>query len=62
MRAAVVNAPVGYLGMLAPRSAKPDGIVWVADPKGGKTKAMSGFPASPWYKTWTTPRFRKAAR
>jgi len=86
MRAAVLNAPPGYLRQLGPlpegtkllarpsrdldfvqifaanksqlqhlgpraiRAAKPDGILWVAYPKGGKTKAVTDLPASPWWK------------
>ena len=85
MRAAVLNAPPGYLRQLGPlpvgtrllarpsrdldfvqlftaniaqlqrlgpralRAAKPDAILWVAYPKGGKTKAVTDLPASPWW-------------
>ena len=38
------------LGPRAIRAAKPDGILWVAYPKGGKTKAVTDLPATPWWK------------
>lgn len=60
MRAAVLNPPPGYLRKLDPlpdgtkirsRPAKDrDGILWVAYPKGGKTKAVTDLPATPWWK------------
>jgi len=86
MRAAVLNAPPGYLRQLgqlpegtkilagpsrdldfvqvfaanvaelrrlgprAIRAAKHDAILWVAYPKGGKTKAVTDLPAMPWWK------------
>jgi hypothetical protein len=85
MRAAIVNAPAGYLAALEPlpegvrlfrrltmdldfvqlfardvaelrrhgaraiHATKPDGLLWVAYPKGGKTRAMTDLPASPWW-------------
>jgi hypothetical protein len=37
-------------GPRAIRAAKPDGLLWVAYPKGGKTKAVTDLPATPWWK------------
>src|SRR5205807_1002368 len=38
------------LGPRAIRAAKDDAILWVAYPKGGKTKAVTDLPATPWWK------------
>ena len=43
-------AELRRLGPRAIRAAKPDGILWVAYPKGGKTKAVTDLPATPWWK------------
>jgi len=42
-------AELQRLGPRAIRAAKPDGILWVAYPKGGKTKAATDLPATPWW-------------
>ena len=42
-------AELRRLGPRAISAAKGDGIVWVAYPKGGKTKAVTDLPASPWW-------------
>ena len=44
------TAELRRLGPRAIRAAKPDGILWVAYPKGGKTKAVTDLPATPWWK------------
>jgi len=48
----VFAANVRELQRLKPRAiraAKPGAILWVAYPKGGKTKALTGLPATPWW-------------
>src|SRR5256885_14219298 len=42
------TAELRRLGPRAIRAAKPDGILWVAYPQGGKTKAGTDLPATPW--------------
>jgi hypothetical protein len=37
------------LGPSAIRAVKPDGILWVTYPKGGKTRGRTDLPASPWW-------------
>lgn len=37
------------LGANAIRAVKPDGVLWVAYPKGGKTRGASDLPATPWW-------------
>ena len=39
------------LGANAIRGVKADGLLWVCYPKGGKTRAATDLPATPW---WTT--------
>jgi len=43
-------AELRRLGPRAIRAAKPDGILWIAYPKGGKTKGVTDLPATPWWK------------
>jgi hypothetical protein len=43
-------AELKRLGPRAIRAAQADAILWVAYPKGGKTKAVTDLPASPWWK------------
>ena len=43
-------AELRRLGPRALRAAKDDGVLWVAYPKGGKTKAVTDLPATPWWK------------
>jgi hypothetical protein len=42
-------AELRRLGPRAIRAAKPGGILWVAYPKGGKTKGVTDLPATPWW-------------
>jgi hypothetical protein len=37
------------LGPGAIRAVKPDGLLWIAYPKGGKTRASTDLPATPWW-------------
>jgi hypothetical protein len=37
------------LGPAAIRAAKPAGLLWITYPKGGKTKAATDLPATPWW-------------
>ena len=37
------------LGASAIRAVKPDGLLWVAYPKGGKTRGATDLPATPWW-------------
>lgn len=37
------------LGPSAIRAVKPDGILWVTYPNGGKTRGVTDLPASPWW-------------
>jgi hypothetical protein len=37
------------LGPGAIRAVKPDGLLWVTYPKGGKTRAATDLPATPWW-------------
>ena len=46
---AATVAELQRFGPRAIRSAKPGGFLWVAYPKGGKTKAVTDLPAIPWW-------------
>jgi hypothetical protein len=37
------------LGPAAIRAVKPHGLLWVTYPKGGKTRAVTDLPATPWW-------------
>jgi hypothetical protein len=37
------------LGPAAIRAVKPDGLLWITYPKGGKTKGATDLPATPWW-------------
>ncbi len=37
------------LGPSAIRAAKPDGLLWISYPKGGKTTKATDLPATPWW-------------
>lgn len=37
------------LGPAAMRSVKPAGMLWITYPKGGKTRAATDLPATPWW-------------
>jgi len=37
------------LGSRAIRAAKPNGLLWITYPKGGKTKGETDLPATPWW-------------
>ena len=37
------------LGATAIRAVKPDGLLWVAYPKGGATRGATDLPATPWW-------------
>jgi len=37
------------LGPAAIRAVRPDGLLWVTYPKGGKTRGVTDLPASPWW-------------
>jgi len=37
------------LGPDAIRAVKPDGLLWVVYPKGGKTRGATDLPATPWW-------------
>lgn len=37
------------LGPAAIRAAKPDGLLWIAYPKGGAPLGVTDLPASPWW-------------
>jgi hypothetical protein len=37
------------LGPSAIKAVKPDGLLWVAYPKGGKTRGVTDLPATPWW-------------
>ena len=37
------------LGPAAIRAVKPDGLLWIAYPKGGKTRSATDLPATPWW-------------
>jgi len=37
------------LGSAAVRAAKPSGLLWIAYPKGGRTKGVTDLPATPWW-------------
>ena len=37
------------LGPGAIRAVKPDGLLWIVYPKGGKTRGATDLPATPWW-------------
>jgi len=37
------------LGPSAIRAVKPDGLLWITYPKGGKTRSATDLPATPWW-------------
>ncbi len=37
------------MGAPAVRAVKPDGLLWVAYPKGGSTRGATDLPATPWW-------------
>ena len=37
------------LGPSAIKAVKPDGLLWIAYPKGGKTRSATDLPATPWW-------------
>jgi hypothetical protein len=37
------------LGATALRAAKPNGLIWITYPKGGKTRGATDLPATPWW-------------
>ncbi len=37
------------LGPAAIRSVKPEGLLWITYPKGGKTRGVTDLPATPWW-------------
>jgi hypothetical protein len=37
------------LGPAAIRAVKPDGLLWITYPKGGKTRNATDLPATPWW-------------
>ena len=37
------------LGPSAISAVKPDGLLWIAYPKGGKTRGATDLPATPWW-------------
>jgi hypothetical protein len=37
------------LGPAAIRAVKPDGLLWITCPKGGKTRGVTDLPATPWW-------------
>jgi hypothetical protein len=37
------------LGPSAIRAVKPDGLLWIAYPKGGTTRGVTDLPATPWW-------------
>src|SRR6267378_192175 len=37
------------LGPPAIKAVKPDGLLWIAYPKGGSTKGATDLPATPWW-------------
>jgi hypothetical protein len=37
------------LGPEAIRAVKPDGLLWIAYPKGGQTRMVTDLPATPWW-------------
>jgi hypothetical protein len=37
------------LGPRAIRAAKPNGLLWITYPKGGKTEGATDLPATPWW-------------
>ena len=42
-------AELRRLGPDAVRAAKPQGLLWIAYPKGGSTRGATDLPASPWW-------------
>ena len=37
------------LGSAAIRAVRPDGLLWVTYPKGGRTRGVTDLPATPWW-------------
>jgi len=37
------------LGPAAIHGVKPDGLLWITFPKGGKTRGVTDLPATPWW-------------
>lgn len=37
------------LGSAAVRAARPNGLLWIAYPKGGETRGATDLPATPWW-------------
>jgi len=37
------------LGPSAIQAVKPDGLLWISYPKGGKTRGVTDLPATPWW-------------
>ncbi len=37
------------LGPAAIKAVKPDGLLWIAYPKGGATRGATDLPATPWW-------------
>jgi hypothetical protein len=42
-------AELRRLGSSAIHAAKPNGLLWITYPKGGKTKGVTDLPATPWW-------------
>lgn len=40
---------LGRLGPAAIRAVKPNGLLWITYPKGGKTRGATDLPATPWW-------------
>jgi hypothetical protein len=38
-----------HLGPAAIRAVRPDGLLWITYPKGGKTRGVTDLPATPWW-------------
>lgn len=42
-------AELRRLGAAAIGAVKPDGMLWITHPKGGKTRGVTDLPATPWW-------------
>jgi hypothetical protein len=42
-------AELRALGPGAIRAVKPEGLLWITYPKGGKTRGLTDLPATPWW-------------
>jgi len=42
-------AELRELGPSAIQAVKPDGLLWITYPKGGRTKGVTDLPATPWW-------------